>query len=445
MEKAYERYKDSGVEWIGEIPESWDVIKMKWLSPVNRGASPRPIADPIYFDDNGEFAWVRIADVSASERYLKNTTERLSELGSSLSVKRYPGDFFLSIAGSVGKPIITKIKCCIHDGFVWFPELKINPEYFYYLFQSDLPFTGLGKMGTQLNLNTETIGNIMIPVSTNKEVEKIISYLDYHTQLIDNLISKKETLIQKLQEQRQAIINEAVTKGLNKNVALKDSGIEWLGEIPEHWEVSRLDYLSEIIDPQPDHRAPKMDLNGLPYLGIRDIKDDGTINVNTARIVELAAIEKQERSFTIEEGDIVFGKVGTLANPKHIKLGGERVALSATLVLIKSENLMNRFLKYVLDSNYIWYQINTVIVGATRPALGITQIRKFRILKPYNNINELEVIVNYLDTETSKIHNAIKKLTSSIQKLKDYRQSLISEAVTGKIDVREWQQPENKS
>lgn len=119
--QQYPTYKDSRIEWLGEIPTHWQSIKLKWLSPVKRGASPRPIADPKYFDENGRFAWVRISDVTASERYLQETKDRLSELGSSLSVKQYPGDFFVSIAGSVGKPIITKIDCCIHDGFVYFP------------------------------------------------------------------------------------------------------------------------------------------------------------------------------------------------------------------------------------------------------------------------------------------------------------------------------------
>ena len=132
------KYIETGVNWLGKIPSTWESKRIKMLTRVKRGASPRPIDNPIYFDEEGEFAWVRIADVTASERYLKNTTQRLSELGSSLSVKRYPDDFFLSIAGTVGKPIITKIKCCIHDGFVYFPDLKINPEFLYYIFSTGL-------------------------------------------------------------------------------------------------------------------------------------------------------------------------------------------------------------------------------------------------------------------------------------------------------------------
>jgi type I restriction enzyme S subunit len=205
------KMKPSGIDWIGDIPEHWECMKIKRLSVVKRGASPRPIDDPKYFDENGEFAWVRIADVTASERYLENTTQRLSKLGSSLSVKMYPNDFFLSIAGSVGKPIITKIKCCIHDGFVWFPYLKINHEFLYYLFSTGLPYQGLGKFGTQLNLNTDTVGDIFLPIPTADEMTIIVSFIDNQTQKIDCLISKYQKQIELMQEYRTALISQAVT------------------------------------------------------------------------------------------------------------------------------------------------------------------------------------------------------------------------------------------
>jgi type I restriction enzyme S subunit len=205
------KMKPSDIDWIGDIPEHWECMKIKRLSVVKRGASPRPIDDPKYFDENGEFAWVRIADVTASERYLENTTQRLSKLGSSLSVKMYPNDFFLSIAGSVGKPIITKIKCCIHDGFVWFPYLKINHEFLYYLFSTGLPYQGLGKFGTQLNLNTDTVGDIFLPIPTADEMTIIVSFIDNQTQKIDCLISKYQKQIELMQEYRTALISQAVT------------------------------------------------------------------------------------------------------------------------------------------------------------------------------------------------------------------------------------------
>lgn len=203
--------KDSGVEWIGEIPAHWEVKRIKDITLVKRGASPRPIDDPIYFDADGEFSWVRIADLSASERYLLSTKEKLSKLGATLSVKRYPGHFILSIAGTVGKPIITKIKCCIHDGFVWFPTLKINAEYLYYIFSTGLPYRGLGKLGTQLNLNTETVGLISIPFPSDNEINKIIDYLDEKTEQIDAIVETINAQIDKLKELRKTLINDVVT------------------------------------------------------------------------------------------------------------------------------------------------------------------------------------------------------------------------------------------
>lgn len=147
--------KPSGVEWLGDVPEEWKVISIKWISPVSRGASPRPIDDPKYFDPDGEYAWVRIADVSASDGLLLETTQRLSALGSSLSVKIEPGELFISIAGTVGKPCISGIKACIHDGFVYFPLLAIDPKFLFRIFEAGTCYGGLGKWGTQLNLNTD--------------------------------------------------------------------------------------------------------------------------------------------------------------------------------------------------------------------------------------------------------------------------------------------------
>ncbi|EGK12375.1 type I restriction-modification system specificity determinant [Desmospora sp. 8437] len=203
--------KDSGIEWLGEVPEHWKVLKIKWLSKVKRGASPRPIEDPIYFDNNGEYAWVRIADVTSSNMYLKKTSQTLSELGASLSVKLPPGKLFLSIAGSVGKPCISGIKCCIHDGFVYFPDLQENEKFFYYVFASGAPYGGLGKLGTQLNLNTDIVGDIYTGVPEIKEQLEIVKYLDNQTSKIDTLISKLQTQITKIKEYRQALISAAVT------------------------------------------------------------------------------------------------------------------------------------------------------------------------------------------------------------------------------------------
>jgi type I restriction enzyme S subunit len=203
--------KDSGVEWLGEVPAHWEAKRIKNLSVVKRGASPRPIDEPKYFDDDGEYAWVRIADVSSSGMFLTSTTQRLSSLGSSLSVKLEPNQLFVSIAGTVGKPCLTTFKACIHDGFVYFPELLIDNKFLYYIFAAGEAYLGLGKMGTQLNLNTETVGGITIGVPPADEIMAIIKFIEQATAKYDGLISNAERLIELAQERRTALISAAVT------------------------------------------------------------------------------------------------------------------------------------------------------------------------------------------------------------------------------------------
>ena len=209
------RLKPSGVEWLREVPEHWDIRRVKTLSKVKRGASPRPIDDPKYFDLTGEYAWVRIADVTASNHYLEETTQKLSDLGQSLSVRLEPGSLFLSIAGSVGKPIITRIKCCIHDGFVYFPDLKDNEEYLYQILSTPSPFFGLGKYGTQLNLNTDTVGGIQVAWPPLWERNHITEFLHDASRKFDEGIAGIRNQIDLMNEYRTRLIADVVTGQLD--------------------------------------------------------------------------------------------------------------------------------------------------------------------------------------------------------------------------------------
>ena len=213
--KPYPAYKTSGVEWLGCVPEHWELRRVKSLSIVKRGASPRPIGDSRYFDDNGEYAWVRISDVTASNNYLEATTQKLSRLGQSLSVRLQPGALFLSIAGSVGKPIITKIKCCIHDGFVYFPQFSGNAKFLCLVFSSGASFAKLGKLGTQLNLNTDTVGGIYLGWPPESEQGAIVDFLVDATEGIDSAITSIERQISLLQEYRTSLIADVVTGKLD--------------------------------------------------------------------------------------------------------------------------------------------------------------------------------------------------------------------------------------
>ena len=264
---VYPRTKPSGVEWLGDVPDHWSVKAIKWETPVLRGASPRPIDDPTYFDDDdGEYSWVRISDVTSAGTYLSATEQKLSRLGSSLSVKLKPGALFLSIAGSVGKPCITQIKCCIHDGFVYFPRFKGDAKFLYYLFASGEPYRGLGKLGTQLNLNTDTVGSIVAGFPNPAEQRAIAAFLDRETGRVDRLVAKKRELIERLKEKRTALISRTVTRGLPpaaaraaglpENPPLKPSGLGWLGDIAHTWTVSPIKHLFSTPVTDGPHETP---------------------------------------------------------------------------------------------------------------------------------------------------------------------------------------------
>ncbi len=210
---AREHVLDRGEGWPPRaLPSGWRLVPVRYVSRVTRGASPRPIDDPSYFDDDGEYSWVRISDVTANGHYLEHTGQRLSELGASKSVKLEPGRLILSIAASVGTATLTRIRCCIHDGFVCFDDLRgVTPEYLYYVFSAGTMFEGLGKLGTQLNLNTDTIGNIRVPAPPLERQEAIVSLLDAGARRASALSDDMSRQIDLLLERRQALITAAVT------------------------------------------------------------------------------------------------------------------------------------------------------------------------------------------------------------------------------------------
>lgn len=433
----YPEYKPSGVKWLGEVPGHWKVKSIKWLSPVQRGASPRPIDDPKYFDDEGEYAWVRIADVSASDGVLRETAQRLSELGCSLSVKIHPGELFISIAGTVGKPCISAIKACIHDGFVYFPTLKIPPIFLYRIFEAGVCYGGLGKFGTQLNLNTDTIGSIRIALPPDNELEEILVFLDRETGKIDALIAEQLRLVELLTEKRQAVISNAVTKGLNPNAPMKDSGIEWLGEVPEHWEVKRLKYVGKAI-------------GGLTY-DPSEIVEEGygmlvlrSSNVQNGRIVfddNVYVTTSIPEKIITQSGDIlVCSRNGSrVLIGKNAMIDGQSsgVAFGAFMMVFRSE--YSGYIFHVFNSQLFKFQSGAFLT-ATINQLTVGNLYSMEV--PLPPVDEQHTITTYLNRENAQFDTLTAEANRAIALLQERRSALISAAVTGKIDVRE---PPNKA
>jgi type I restriction enzyme S subunit len=433
--KKYDNYKPSGVEWLGDVPEHWGVKRVKAISRIKRGASPRPIADPRYFSDNGEYSWVRIADVTANSHYLLETKDTLSKLGANLSVKIYEGELFLSIAGSVGKPMISKIKCCIHDGFVYFPDLKKGQEFLYRIFETGRPYVGLGKHGTQLNLNTETIANIKIPFPPLEEQTAIANFLDHKTAQIDKAIAQKGQLIELLKERRQILIHEAVTQGLDKSVEMKDSGVEWIGEVPKGWEVKKLKHVGKMVN------GYAFNSNEFVEQGVRVMKISNiqTMNIDwsEASFINEKYYDKLPQ-YRIFKNDIVFALTRPIISTgikAAIVKSNDKILLNQRNAVLKSfNNVVDKWIYFIiLNDAFVQEFDNEIDKTGQQPNISVYSIGNLFV--PVPSIKEQQEIVNYIETQNEKIKTAISLKEREISSLKEYKTVLIDAAVTGKVIV----------
>jgi len=270
--KPYPKYKDSGVEWIGEVPEGWGVQRLKRIAKIVNGSTPKSsIAE--YWD--GDIVWVTLADIGKvgslkiSESEKKITHEGLNNCGASIVPQ---GSIILTTRAPIGNLAIANTSLCTNQGCKsLIPTNVYSPYLFYSLFVSKEVLQSIESGTAFKELSTDNLASFMIALSPQHEQKSIATYLDRKTTQIDNLISKKQKLIELLKEERAAIINQAVTKGLNPDAQMKDSGIEWLGEIPEHWEAKRLKYIARIILGQMLTNVDKGDYHYRPYLRAQNI------------------------------------------------------------------------------------------------------------------------------------------------------------------------------
>ena len=403
----YPAMKDSGVEWLGMVPEHWEIRRVKSLSVVKRGASPRPIGDVRYFENDGEYAWVRIADVTASDQYLERTTQRLSPLGQSLSVRLQPGSLFLSIAGSVGKPIITKIKCCIHDGFVYFPDFKGNPEFLFHLFSCRGPFARLGKLGTQLNLNTDTVGRIYLAWPPESVQTAIVRFLKHADRRIKRYIRAKQELIALLEEQRRHTTQVAVQSS----------------DVPHY----RLKQLVNVV------RRPVKRMRDQTYtpIGLYN-RGRGIFRKDPRRGDELGDSD----FFWVADGDLVlsgqFAWEGAIAIVRQRESGC--VASHRYPILRgKSDVMESGFLLAYLQTGWghlLLDHYSRGAAGRNRP-LNLRTLLKEKVPRPA--LPTQRHVAKMLKRETIA-RQQIKALTGL---LLEYRARLVTDVITGKLDVRE--------
>ncbi|MEE3999577.1 restriction endonuclease subunit S [Tenacibaculum sp. FZY0031] len=442
MEKAYETYKDSGLNYLGDIPSHWKTVKLKYIGEAITGItySPNDVID----NENGLLV-LRSSNIQGGKLSLDNNVYVSKEIKEKYLTKI--GDILLcSRNGSrnlIGKNILIDEKVANETWGAFMTIYRTQHSKFAYYFFNSPIFDALSSLFLSSTINQLTIGvinNFILALPPKQEQTQIAAYLDYHTQLIDTLISKKETLIQKLQEQRQAIINEAVTKGLNKNAALKESGIEWLGEIPEHWEVVKLSHYSEVIGGStPRSNVDEYWEGDISWVTTDDLGKvkNKTINQSRRTITE-KGLSSCSASLVPENSLIISCR----APIGHLAINKMPTATNQGCKSIVPKEF------YITDYLYYFFvtakkDLQSLGTGSTFIEISTSDLKNYKVLKP--SIKEQNEIVSYLDVKMLKLDLVFEEITKSIQKLKAYRQSLISEAVTGKIDVRDWQHPKNKS
>jgi type I restriction enzyme S subunit len=436
--RPYPKYKASGVEWLGEIPEQWKFKRLKFLisEPLAYGANEAAeLIDP----DLPRF--IRITDIRDDGR-LRDDTFRSLPREIAIPHLLKDGDLLFARSGAtVGKAFRYNSVwgTAAHAGYLIRARLdkfRIDSYFVHYFTQSDSYWNWIRSsliQATIQNVSAERYSNLVIPVPVLDRQRSIVSFLDRETAKIDALIEKKERLIDLLQEKRTALITQVVTKGLDPNVPIKNSGVEWLGQIPAHWKAKRLKQV-----------VPQITV-GIVVTPSKYYVDDGisclrSLNIAKGRIenAELVFISQAANEFhrksQIFNGDVVVvrtGKAGTAVVVSPEFDGANCIDL---LIIRKSEKFDSRFLYYFINSGITSVQVEVNSVGAIQEHYNTGTLAELYV--PCVPLKEQRTIVAFLDRETAKIDTLVAKTHEAIDRLKEYRTALISAAVTGKIHVQ---------
>ncbi|WP_161808586.1 restriction endonuclease subunit S [Cylindrospermopsis sp. CR12] len=286
-------------------------------------------------------------------------------------------------------------------------------------------------------LSREFAHNQLLPWTGLIQQQAIAQFLDRETVKIDTLIAKKERLIELLKEKRTALISHAVTKGLNPDAPMKDSGIEWLGEIPEHWEIMPIKFALAIPITDGPHETPELHDEGIPFISAESIKNDRIDFDKKRGFISPEEHKRFSRKYKPQYGDVYMVKSGaTTGNVARVETEEEFNIWSPLAVLRPDTHITTtNFLFYAMKSKPFFYSVELSWSFGTQQNIGMGVISNIRIVIP--PLTEQQAIAQFLDRETAKIDTLVTKTRISIDKLKEYRTSLISAAVTGKIDIRE--------
>jgi len=452
--KRYQHYKDSDIEWIGEIPEHWLVRRIKDLvNPYKYyqvGDGDHGSITPDMHLPEGEIPYIRVQNLTWLGSILDEGLVYISRetQQNNLKSKLLPNDILIAKTGAtIGKIGIIPLSMKEANTTSSVGKLTVDikyflPKYILYVFMSkqitEQIWRDASQKSAQPGFNIDDLVDFKIVVPRLEEQKNIVFYLDKKTAQIDDLITKKERMSELLKEERTAIINNAVTKGLDSDVKMKDSGIEWLGEIPAHWEIKKLKYLSKKIGSgvTPKGGAAVYQLEGILFLRSQNIHFDGLKLEDVVYISE--DIHKEMSTTKLLPGDVLLNITGASIGRCYFypsNMGEANVNQHVCIIRPNSKSL-TKYVNYCLSSEVGQQQIVNNQNGISREGLNFEELGSFKISTP--DTNEQKRIIAYLDRKTKLIYDQIDREERSIELLKEYRTALISEVVTGKVDIRNY-------
>jgi type I restriction enzyme S subunit len=428
--KPYPAYKDSGVEWIGKVPEHWGVL------PIKRGAQLR---NERRNDSPYGWPYVGLEDVdSGSGRYTpKDGTSRQSE-DSMVGVFSSGNVLYGKLRPYLRKAIVAEQDGVCSTEFLVLSAGRARASWLHrWLLTTDVTQQiEAGCEGAKMpRADWEHVGSIPMPLPPSAEQASIAAAIDRETARIDALIAKKTRFIELLQEKRQALITHAVTKGLEPNVKMKDSGVDWIGEVPEHWRVARLKHI--LAAPlqyganEPGEDGGAFDVR---YIRITDLDPMGRLRNDSVKRLPSHKAE----SYLLKDGDILFARSGATVGKTYLYKEEDGPACFAGYLIRarpKTAMALPDFVTYAVRSHYYWSYIHLTTIQATIENVSAERYGDFTIALP--DLSEQQALVTWMNKATSRIDALIAKSLESIDLLRERRSAFITAAVTGQIDLRE--------
>lgn len=454
--KPYPAYKDSGVEWLGDVPSSWEVKPLKWLLTHNEGGvwgdDPESLDNTIVLrstDQTVNGRW-KITDPALRTLSAKDRASALLVTGDLVVTKSSGSSLHIGKTTLVSSEI-AELGCCYGN---FMQRLRTSqsfiPKLAWYFMNNGLARLQLDMLSNSTtglaNLNSTLIGEIIVPVSSVAEQIQITLFLDHETARIDGLIEEQKRLIELLREKRQAVISHAVTKGLDASVPMKDSGVEWLGQIPARWQAGALRWYATIqggVAKGKDYKG--LETISMPYLRVANVQN-GFVDLNEVK--EIQVLESEVERYSLRAGDVLMNEGGD-----NDKLGRGAVwqgqiepclHQNHIFAIRPNQSLKAEWLTIFTQSD----QARTYFFLNSKQSTNLASISASNVMNmliPLPPISEQQAIVMYL-TKHQEQHDELTDIAiTTVQLLQERRSALISAAVTGKIDVRDWQPPADNS